>query len=691
MEPLQDDFVGESLDEERADHNTCQGGAVQIIDGEGAKNASREEDRAEIEEAVIDPMINSMSSQTTGAELSRNADTEDSSLSITSVDDHSIDHIEDGSGLLENSNIAELLMGMDLTDPIAAISELQHATGIDSTILLQAVTTALSSLLDQHESLEEEDLERKLSSLQNIPLRRRPPPRTEEERERIKLENRARKRKWRELNEDRNKDNDLRGRVNRRADLLFGKQESSEKQAWMDAEFVKRKEKRIQRFQKNQGNAATQAIIGEELQQALAELIGDGTDVEVLNNTLLQLARDPNLIKNLTQLIQNNGSDDAPSINTIEQEPILMENNELSFSSAMMDAIKNMSNNASSVAFDESRGRNHLDHSDKLDSGIDQELDAEINTGEAVVVENRLEYPNIDHSTETNIEKERNESNVNLRVDNMDPSFDGGDNDKNQFSPIHELDMNREDDSLIDGPSVGEEERLPLDENQMSELTAALAAALDSANLDQQTAEAVTEQVLSLTTSMGRGEAGDLGDLVESLIGSLTSGNGTLTQIEAVEESTVVDASDANTEILQSEGAKQNEKNDSYVAGSKKRQNDEINTIVNRPRFRTPRQPMDVADKDIARASSTVIPRLREPFLPAHFANLATPKPPAYTPSRSSTSSQDVIPKPLLVKSVIVDDENHVEKKVKSMGFPPSLRSLKSCVTSTTKSSNGSD
>ncbi|KAI5858089.1 hypothetical protein BZA05DRAFT_456911 [Tricharina praecox] len=67
------------------------------------------------------------------------------------------------------------------------------------------------------------------------------------ERERIREENRERKKRWREVNQDRNKDNDLRCRVTKRAARLFGLGSSATKTAWVAAEFNKRKQKREQK------------------------------------------------------------------------------------------------------------------------------------------------------------------------------------------------------------------------------------------------------------------------------------------------------------------------------------------------------------------------------------------------------------------------------------------------------------
>ncbi|ORY75734.1 hypothetical protein BCR37DRAFT_351899, partial [Protomyces lactucae-debilis] len=60
----------------------------------------------------------------------------------------------------------------------------------------------------------------------------------------IRTENRERKKRWREANEDRNKDNDLRCRVHKRAHKLYGKENSRMKEMWIEEEFNKRKHKR---------------------------------------------------------------------------------------------------------------------------------------------------------------------------------------------------------------------------------------------------------------------------------------------------------------------------------------------------------------------------------------------------------------------------------------------------------------
>lgn len=83
----------------------------------------------------------------------------------------------------------------------------------------------------------------------------------EAENERTRLENRERKKRWREANEDRNKDNDLRCRVNKRAHKLFGKDPSKVKELWIEEEFNKRKSKRQEKEGKGpDGNLLTEGI-----------------------------------------------------------------------------------------------------------------------------------------------------------------------------------------------------------------------------------------------------------------------------------------------------------------------------------------------------------------------------------------------------------------------------------------------
>ncbi|KAG1142991.1 hypothetical protein G6F37_009700 [Rhizopus arrhizus] len=62
--------------------------------------------------------------------------------------------------------------------------------------------------------------------------------------QKVRADNRERKKRWRQQNEERNKDNDLRCRVNKRAHKLFGKEDNEHKRAWIEEEFRKRQQKR---------------------------------------------------------------------------------------------------------------------------------------------------------------------------------------------------------------------------------------------------------------------------------------------------------------------------------------------------------------------------------------------------------------------------------------------------------------
>lgn len=90
---------------------------------------------------------------------------------------------------------------------------------------------------------------------------------SEELKEQIRIGNRERKKKWREVNSERNKDVDLRARVIRRATLMFGETASAEKDAWVEEEFRKRREKRIQRTKASEKQEVTIASLLEDPSQ----------------------------------------------------------------------------------------------------------------------------------------------------------------------------------------------------------------------------------------------------------------------------------------------------------------------------------------------------------------------------------------------------------------------------------------
>ena len=91
------------------------------------------------------------------------------------------------------------------------------------------------------------------SHLRNILLGEKPDTDSVEYKERVRIENRERKKKWRQENTERNKDNDLRSRVIKRANSMFGSGTLPERMAWIEEEFTRRREKRISR--QKQGGA----------------------------------------------------------------------------------------------------------------------------------------------------------------------------------------------------------------------------------------------------------------------------------------------------------------------------------------------------------------------------------------------------------------------------------------------------
>ncbi|CAO3661243.1 hypothetical protein G6F70_008040 [Rhizopus microsporus] len=68
--------------------------------------------------------------------------------------------------------------------------------------------------------------------------------------QKVRQDNRERKKRWRERNQERNKDNDLRCRVNKRAQKLFGKEDSEHKRRWIEEEFMRRRAKRLDKEQR---------------------------------------------------------------------------------------------------------------------------------------------------------------------------------------------------------------------------------------------------------------------------------------------------------------------------------------------------------------------------------------------------------------------------------------------------------
>lgn len=86
--------------------------------------------------------------------------------------------------------------------------------------------------------------------------------------EKVRQDNRERKKRWRLHNQERNKDNDLRCRVNKRAVKLFGKEDSPHKQKWIEEEFEKRRSKRREKEERRKSHTPT---VSDLLPNVLAE------------------------------------------------------------------------------------------------------------------------------------------------------------------------------------------------------------------------------------------------------------------------------------------------------------------------------------------------------------------------------------------------------------------------------------
>ncbi|KAJ1831404.1 hypothetical protein LPJ70_006722, partial [Coemansia sp. RSA 2708] len=81
--------------------------------------------------------------------------------------------------------------------------------------------------------------------------------------EKMRQENRERKKRWREVNEERNKDNDLRCRVNKRANQLYGAKASPAKEKWIGEEFERRQQKRHEKERRRQQQVDLPSDFGE--------------------------------------------------------------------------------------------------------------------------------------------------------------------------------------------------------------------------------------------------------------------------------------------------------------------------------------------------------------------------------------------------------------------------------------------
>ncbi|KAG5519598.1 hypothetical protein PMAC_001753 [Pneumocystis sp. 'macacae'] len=113
--------------------------------------------------------------------------------------------------------------------------------------------------------------------------------------DKIRQENRERKKRWRQANEDRNKDNDLRCRVNKRAHKLYGKEQSVAKSKWIEAEFLKRQMKRKDRERKRSLESCMNASSDHNLTFSNHNIDNNGFNAVEFSQTFLA-----NLSQNLT-------------------------------------------------------------------------------------------------------------------------------------------------------------------------------------------------------------------------------------------------------------------------------------------------------------------------------------------------------------------------------------------------------
>lgn len=139
-------------------------------------------------------------------------------------------------------------------------------------------------------------------------LRRKSQGFSEQHREEIREANRNRKKQWRVINSDRNKDNDLRCRVHKRATVKFGPDDSDEKTKWIDAEYTKRRRKRQERSEMAERNRQEEQFLpGAEHLRTLLESLGENDALENFNNAISSLIKDPKLLQEVTAKVNEGG------------------------------------------------------------------------------------------------------------------------------------------------------------------------------------------------------------------------------------------------------------------------------------------------------------------------------------------------------------------------------------------------
>ncbi|KAI8389227.1 hypothetical protein BD560DRAFT_485935 [Blakeslea trispora] len=153
--------------------------------------------------------------------------------------------------------------------------------------------------------------------------------------QKVRADNRERKKRWRQQNEERNKDNDLRCRVNKRAHKLFGKEDSEHKKKWIEEEFLKRQQKRKDKERRkglvddslgghaegglNTNNGLDLAALAQHLapQQSLANMADASYLTLLCNNLGIPAAAARNFLGNMTA-----GHTDAQNSESQQQENV---------------------------------------------------------------------------------------------------------------------------------------------------------------------------------------------------------------------------------------------------------------------------------------------------------------------------------------------------------------------------------
>jgi hypothetical protein len=141
---------------------------------------------------------------------------------------------------------------------------------------------------------------------------------TAADKERIRIEARERKKRWRGNNTTRNKDNDLRARLQKRATNIYGPENSEEKTKWFENEFRIRREKRLTRqltadgIDKLGGDDGPDSVSQMDDLRAALEALGRTTDMEGMSEAVSTLVKDPNLMRSLSSVFDMISAEDQP-------------------------------------------------------------------------------------------------------------------------------------------------------------------------------------------------------------------------------------------------------------------------------------------------------------------------------------------------------------------------------------------